>query len=171
MLAIWTRSKRLACSNRVPERPELAGARLPDGARKGVHGISQFDVDEAGTSDHGLPACARQGPSDSTGPEIDISKGLLWYRSLEADVSDGHTATRSQHAVDLAIDAQLVRAEIDHTIGDHNVGPVVFDRQVFDEALTGLDLVHAVPLRQSPAHAGHLRGRIHAGVAAHYVRP
>src|SRR2546421_8075319 len=74
MLAIWTRSKRLACSNRVPERPELAGARLPGGARKGVHGISQFDVDEAGTSDHGLPACARQGPSDSTGPEIDISK-------------------------------------------------------------------------------------------------
>src|SRR6266566_3622036 len=94
LVAIWTRSKRLACSNRVPERPELAGARLPAGARKGVHGISQFDVDEAGTSDHGLPACARQGPSDSTGPEIDVSKGLLWYRSLEADVRDGHTATR-----------------------------------------------------------------------------
>src|SRR5437016_1984460 len=171
MLAIWTRSKRLACSNRVPERAELAGARLPAGARKGVHGISQFDVDEAGTSDHGLPACARQGPSDSTGPEIDISKGLLWYRSLEADVSDGHTATRSQHPVDLAIDAQLVRAEIDHTIGDHNVGPVVFDRPVFDEALTELDVGQAGPPGQSPAALEHLRSHIDGDHAAGWAHP
>src|SRR4029077_7947005 len=129
-----SRSQRAAGSNRVAEGAKLPSALLATRAGKRVEGISQLDVDEPGSADHRLPPCARQGAGDSTGPEIDVMKRLLRDGALEADVSHRHPAARLEHPTDLSVDADLVRAEVDHAVRDDDIGPAIIDGQVFDQA-------------------------------------
>src|SRR4029077_3855141 len=152
-----SRSQRAPGSNRVAEGPKLPSALLATRAGKRVEGISQLDVDEPGAADHRLPPCARQGAGDSTGPEIDITKRLLRDGALKANVRNCHTASRPQHPKDLSIDPDLVRAEVDHAVGDHDIRPAILDRQIFDESLAKLDIVQAQPGCHRPAAIQHLR--------------
>ena len=78
-----------AGSNRITQRPELPSTLLSPCAGERVDRISQFDIGQSGTTDHRLPPCARQGTSDSTGPEVDIAKGFLRDGTFQADVRDG----------------------------------------------------------------------------------
>jgi len=55
-----------------------------------VERIGQLNVDEPGAADHCLPPCAPQGAGDSTSPEIDVTKRLLWDGALEADIRHRH---------------------------------------------------------------------------------
>ncbi len=56
-------------------------------------------------------------------------KRFLRDGSLKADVRDCHPASRPQHPEDLSIDTDLVRAEVDHAIRDHDIRPPIFDGQ------------------------------------------
>src|SRR6266852_5092650 len=101
--------------------------------------------DESCAADHRLPPCARQGTCDSTSPEIDVAKGFLGYWALQTDISHGHPASRLEHPEDLPIDADLVRAEVDHAIRNHDIRPPIVDGQIFDQTFAKLDIVQSQP--------------------------
>src|SRR5439155_21420683 len=107
-------SPRFAGSNRITQRPELSSTLLSPSASEGVDRISEFDLDQPSAADHRLPPCARQGTGDSTGPEVDVAKGFLWYRPLKTDIRNGHTALRPQNPRHLTVDAELVGPQSDY---------------------------------------------------------
>src|SRR6266540_5030473 len=156
----------LSGSSRVAKGSVLPGAPLAGGARKRVDGVGQLDVNEPGAADHGLPPCARQGTGNSTRPQVDIAEGLLGDWTLEANVSDRHPATWPKHSEDLAIDADLVRAEVDHTVGDDHIRPTVFDRQVLDQPLAEFDVVEMKLACHGPTSVELLGSHVDADHAA-----
>jgi len=89
-----SRSRGTVGSNRVAEGAELAGALFSASACERVERIGQLNVDEPGAAYHCLPPCARQGARDSTSPEIDVTKRLLWDGALEADIRHRHPGSR-----------------------------------------------------------------------------
>src|SRR5207244_11924748 len=136
-----SRSCGTAGSNRIAEGAELPSALLSACSRECVERIRQLDVDQARAADHRLPPRARQGAGDSTRPEIDVTKRLLRDTALKADVRYRHPASGLKHPKDLTVDAELVGAEIDHAIGDHDIRPPIFDGQIFNQPLANLDIV------------------------------
>src|SRR5256886_14582447 len=155
-------SPRFAGSNRITQRPELSSTLLSPSASEGVDRISEFDLDQPSAADHRLPPCARQGTGDSTGPEVDVAKGFLWYRPLKADIRNGHTAFRPKDPRDLAIDAEFVGAEIDYAIRDHEVGPPVIHGQVLDDTLAKLDVLEPQLGGHRAAAIDHFRRHVDA---------
>jgi len=97
-------------SNRIAERPEFARALLSASARESVERVGDLDVNEACTRDHRLPPRTRQGACDSTSPEIDVAQSLLRHGALNTDVRHRHAPARPQHAEDLSVHPDLVRA-------------------------------------------------------------
>ena len=122
------RSLRTSRSDRVPQRAEFPSTLLSACAGESVEWIRQLDIDQTRTGDHRLPPCTRQGPRDSTRPEIDIAESVLRHWTLKADIRQRHPAAWLQHAEDLPVDADLVRAEVDHPIGDDGVRPSILYR-------------------------------------------
>src|SRR5207302_233413 len=112
-----------------------------------------------------------QGTGDSTCPEVDVAERFLGYRSLQADICDGHAAPRPKDSRDLAVNAELVRAEIDHSIRDHDVGPPLLDRQVLNDALAKFDVLQPQLGGHIAAAVDHLRGHVDADHATGRPRP
>ena len=119
----------LASEERVAVHLEVTSLALSERATEGVDRWSDLDVNETGVFEHRLPTRTGQPSGNSAGPEIDVSQRLGWYGATIGDVSELQPPAGAQHAVDLGEDCLLVGAEVDHTVGDHHIGPSGFDRQ------------------------------------------
>ena len=119
----------LASEERVAVHLEVTSLALSERATEGVDRWSDLDVNETGVFEHRLPTRTGQPAGNSAGPEIDVSQRLGWYGATIGDVSELQPPAGAQHAVDLGEDCLLVGAEVDHTVGDHHIGPSGFDRQ------------------------------------------
>ena len=60
--------------------------------------------------------CFQQSTGDSTGPEIDVSKGAVGQDLADDDVGDLRATPTLQHPCDLVDSPCLVRHEIEHTV-------------------------------------------------------
>jgi len=118
----------LAGSNRITVCPKLSCFIFSAGAGEGVDTRTELYVNEPSASDHRIPSCARQGTGNSTGPEIDVAERALRNRLLDTHVGNHHPATWPKDPGDLATDTELVRAEVEHPVADHHVGPAIVDR-------------------------------------------
>lgn len=87
------------------------------------------DLKTLGTSclDYRLKPCFQQRPGNSTSPQIDMLLGGIGNRLLHEDIADLETTTRLEYSVHLRKHRQLIRTEIDHTVGDDYVHPVLGD--------------------------------------------
>src|SRR5262249_25141199 len=61
---------------------------------------------------------------------------------------DLDAAARFEDPEDLAVGGVLVRAEVDHAVGDHDVGPAVLDRHLLGVAAAGTRRWPARPRRR-----------------------
>jgi hypothetical protein len=100
--------RRFARPHGVAPGAVLAGLALPAGAGEGVHRWAEFDLDQADAADDRLPPCARQGPGNSSGPQVDVLECPLRHRALHTDVGHPHASTRLEHPVNLPVHADLV---------------------------------------------------------------
>ncbi len=112
----------------VPVDLERAGIGLAGSTAEGVDGRADLDVDEADFGEHLMPALTGQPTGNSTGPQVDVTHGFWWDGSTVGDVGELQDAARLEDAVDLVERGALVGAEVDHAVGDHDVGPCVLDR-------------------------------------------
>jgi hypothetical protein len=103
-------------------RTERRGARcLRSVGERVVAPFAEGDPLEAGVADNLCQRCLRQRAGNSPGPEIEVVSGLVSHVPLDDDVGDLHSATRLEHPQDLGEHRLLVRRQIDHAVGDHNV--------------------------------------------------
>src|SRR5205814_307268 len=110
------------------------------GPPEGVDGRSDVDIDEADVLEHLLPARPGQPARDSGGPQVDVAQRLRWHRTAVGDVGKLQPPTWPQGTVDLGEDQLLVRAQVDDTVADHDVGPTVLDGQRLCQAFSKLDV-------------------------------
>jgi len=111
----------LAGQEGVAVHLEGPGLGLARRAAEGVGGRSDLDGGEAGLFEHLLPTRTGQPTGDSAGPEVDVPQGLRGDGAAVGDVGELQHATGTEHPEDLAEHGPLVRAEVDHTVGDHDV--------------------------------------------------
>jgi len=110
------------------ERSELCRAGLLRRSREHVGSPGDGEIREPGRENDRFELCFQQSAGDSVLPEIDVALGRVGHGLLDEDVADLEAAARSQNAMHLVKDLELVRAEIERAIRDHDVGPTVLDR-------------------------------------------
>ncbi len=69
------------------------------------------------------------GAPDARGPEVGVADDGVRELLLADDVGDRQTPAGSQHPRGLAEHRLLVRAQVDHTVGDHAVDAGVGERE------------------------------------------
>lgn len=65
--------------------------------------------------------CFQQSACDSTGPQVDVTQRLVREHLADHDVGDLDAAPGLEDAGDLGDCAVLVRYEIEHAVGDHDI--------------------------------------------------
>jgi hypothetical protein len=80
------------------------------------------------------------GPADARGPEVGAADDGVLEGLLADDVGDRQPPTGTQHAGRLGEHRLLVRAQVDHPVGDHAVDAAVIQGECLDAALAELDL-------------------------------
>src|SRR5439155_11133343 len=83
-------------------------------------------------------------------------------RLLYADVGHLHPTRRLEHPSDLPVRADLVRNEVDHAVGNDEVGPPVLDGDLLCQALAELDVLDPPLGRTGPGPLEHLPGHVDA---------
>jgi len=86
----------------------------------------------------------------------------LGNRLLDTHIGNHHPAARPKNAGDLTTHADLVRAEVEHAIADHHVGPPTFDRRLLDIPLAELDVGKSELLRKVTTALDHLGRHVDA---------
>jgi hypothetical protein len=119
---------RLVGHNRVAINAKGSSVWLAMSTFERVDWLTDSDVDETGRFDQFCPACTRQATGDSTSPQIDLASCLFRYGLGVRNVGELQGTSRAKHAERFGEDRLLVRAQVDHAVGDYNVGPLVLDR-------------------------------------------
>ncbi len=96
-------------------------------AAEGVAGGPNLDVDKTRLFEHPLPACTRQATGDSCSPQIDVTDSRLGHGFGVSDIGELQPSTWPQHPENLREHLLLVSAQIDDSVTDHHVRPVVLD--------------------------------------------
>src|SRR5207237_1102338 len=102
-----------------------------------------LEVDETCGDHRDLELCLQQSASDSPLPKIDVALRPVRYCFLDEDVPDLESPGGLEHAPHLTEAGGFVWKEIQHTIRDHHVGPLVRHRKLFGESMAELDVVEA----------------------------
>src|SRR5579885_1901834 len=132
------------------------GLLLAGRAAEGVSGRPDGHIGEAGVLEHLLPARTGQPAGNSASPQVDVPQRLGWHGPAVGDFRELEHTARAQDPADLLEHCLLVGAQVDHTVGDHRVGPAVLDRDRFGEAFTELDMSEPERLRGGPRLGQHL---------------
>jgi hypothetical protein len=74
------------------------------------------DPGGTGGLEHADELCFQQSTDDSTSPQVDISKSVVWKDFADDDGRDLHASTRLQHSRDLAYSPDFVGNEIEHAV-------------------------------------------------------
>src|SRR5690606_24934329 len=112
---------------RVAEDLERAGPLLTGRPTEGVGGETDRDVDEAGLGDEVAPRVHRPAAGDAVGPQLDVAARLVGDLATDGDVGDLQDAARAQDPARLGQGTGLVGHEVQHPVGDHDIGPAVVD--------------------------------------------
>jgi len=105
-----------------------AGVALAARAAEGIHRKPHGDAAEPGRREEVAPRVDRLATGDAAGPQVDLAHRGIGQRLAVGDVGELDDAAGSQHAVGLGEDRRLVGAQVDHAVGDHDVGPPVGNR-------------------------------------------
>jgi hypothetical protein len=94
-------------------------------AHVGRNEVAGLDSLEAMPLQNLCVLCFQQSPGNSAGPEINVSATFFADRILDGHVGDLHPPAGAEHAEDFRKHGILVRHEIDHAVGDHDVDTLV----------------------------------------------
>src|SRR5438128_1298337 len=97
------------------------------GAGVVVGAWDDLEMNEPARDDGQRNLSFQESTGNSTGPERDVLLGALLYRLLDEDVADLEPPAGLEHARHVAQRGVLVGHQVEHAVGDHHVGPAVFD--------------------------------------------
>lgn len=118
----WPRSDGLAGEYGHAPGAELRGIGFVFASRKDIHFVRHHRVHEARECERLPPLCLQQSTGNSAAPEVDVIARVLRNLLVDEDVANLHSSAGLEHTEHLAEDGRLVRAEVDDTVADDDVG-------------------------------------------------
>src|SRR6056297_1583291 len=100
--------------------------------------FADVDVGEAELVQHLRPACARQAPGNSTGPQVDLPERLLGDGSAVGYVRELQGSAWPQDPADFVERGPLVGTQVEDAVRDDDVGPIILDRERLGESVSEL---------------------------------
>ncbi len=145
----------------MAEHLEAAGVVLARGAPERVDRLAHLDLDEPGVGHQLGPLLGRLAAGDAVGPQVDVALRLFRHLPADGDVGELQPTSGTQHPEDLGERGRLVGHEVQHAVGDHQVGPAVVDREILGQSLPELDVVQPQLLCGLARLGQHLVGHVH----------
>ncbi len=117
----------LACAEVDALCPEFCGTTRLRRATEDVRLPGDLEVNESRRHDRGLQFCFQQSTGNSARPQIDLLFRVLWHRLLHQDIPDLEATAGFEHASHLLQGSELVRQQVEDTVGDDHIGPAIRD--------------------------------------------
>ena len=135
------RCRQIDCDDTVPLGRTFLGC-----TGEAIEPVENAHSGETGTLEDADELCFQQSTGDSTGPEVDLSKGAVGQDFANHDVCDLRPTTTFQHPCDLADRPCFVRHKVEHAIRDHDIDRRVLDREIRRIAVPDVDVLEAATL-------------------------
>src|SRR6266542_4477487 len=105
-----------------------------------IEPLSDLDAVESDVLEQPQELCLRQSAADSTGPQIDVAPYGIRQLRRDHDVRIEEATTRAEDPQHLGEGAPLVGREVQHAIGDDDIGGGALDRKVESVAAPQIDI-------------------------------
>ena len=104
---------------------------LAVGTFEGVDRWTNPNVDETDLGQHFLPGCTRQTTGNSSHPQVNVFERRFGDRLAVRNVGKLESPAWAQHTPYFGEHGSFIGAQIDDAVADDDIGPVVFDWQMF----------------------------------------